>query len=196
MIAAGRSGYHLGDLHKGDIAPCDHMVQFYEEDRLLSDTLQSYIGGGLGGGESVIVIATRDHLEAVEDRLRHAGVSLNIARARYRYITMDAEELLERFMVRGWPNEELFTQLAGDLLRRARMGSPRVRAFGEMVSVLWSRGLNGATLRLEQIWHELCREEGFALLCAYPRQIFNENADESMRDICATHSRVISSLAA
>ena len=85
---------------------------------------------------------------------------------------MDAQETLSKFMVKGLPDEELFTQVVTGLLERARNGGRRVRAFGEMVAVLWSQGHNGATVRLEHLWHKFCQTEAFSLFCAYPRSGF------------------------
>ena len=53
----------------GEIAPCEHIAQFYEHDGVLLDTLAGFVGGGLKQGEGVIVLATAEHLKALEQRL-------------------------------------------------------------------------------------------------------------------------------
>jgi hypothetical protein len=60
-----------------------------------------------------------------------------------------------------------------------------------MVALLWAQGHSGATVRLEHLWHSLCQEEAFALFCAYPRTGFTQDATESIKEICETHSRVL-----
>ena len=35
----------------GEISPCEHLVQFYEEDGVFLDTLEGFVGGGLRAGE-------------------------------------------------------------------------------------------------------------------------------------------------
>lgn len=45
----------------------------------------------------------------------------------------------------------------------------RVRAFGEMVAVMWTRGQSGATVQLEHLWHRFCQTKAFSLFCAYPK---------------------------
>ena len=98
-------------------------------------------------------------------------------------------------MRQGWPDEELFRVAVNRILDRARGDDSRpVRAFGEMVAVLWAQGHSGATVRLEHLWHSLCREEAFALFCAYPRSGFTQDALESMREICAAHTKVLGSV--
>jgi hypothetical protein len=66
-----------------------------------------------------------------------------------------------------------------------------MRAFGEMVAVLWAQGHMGATHRLEQLWEKICQKEGLSLFCAYPKSEFTQNPEASMKEICEAHSRVI-----
>ena len=65
------------------------------------------------------------------------------------------------------------------------------RAGFVVVAVLWAQGHNGATVRLEHLWHEVCEREAFSLFCAYPRSGFTQDAEVSMKEICAAHSKVI-----
>ncbi len=191
-MSAGAYLQQGSDIFWAEITPCDHMVQIYEDDAVFLDSLEGFVGGGIRADDSVIVIATAAHLNALENRLRAQGVEIGAARARDRYIPLDADETLSKFMRKGWPDEDLFAQLVTGLIARARTGGRRVRAFGEMVAVLWAQGQNGATIRLEHLWHAVCQEQGFSLFCAYPRTGFTQDATVSMREICATHSKVIS----
>jgi hypothetical protein len=175
----------------GEIAPCEHLVQIYQDDGVFLDSLLGFVAGGLEANDGVIVIATAEHLAALEDRLLNHGISLHIARSRDLYIALDAEETMAQFMVNGWPDDVLFERMVTRLLERARGHDRRVRAFGEMVAVMWGQGLNGATVRLEHLWHKFCQREAFSLFCAYPRSGFTQNADASMKEICETHSRVL-----
>ena len=177
------------DIFWGEISPCEHMVQIYEEDDVFLDSVEGFVAGGLRAGDGVVVIATDAHLAPLEERLTAAGFDLDSARAVDQYIALNAEKVLGRFMVSGWPDEELFEATITELLTRAGGDGRRVRAFGEMVAVLWSRGHNSATLRLEHLWHKLCRSKAFSLFCAYPKCGFTKDADESIREICAAHSR-------
>jgi hypothetical protein len=180
----------------GEIAPCEHMVQLYDDDGVFLDTLESFVAAGLRAGDSVIVIATQSHLVSLEGRLRDSGINVLNARGDDRYITLDAEATLRRFMVNGQPDEDRFGAMVAELLTRARKNGRRVRGFGEMVAVLWARGEHAATLRLEHLWHGLCRVETFALLCAYPRSGFTQDAQDSIEQIRATHSMMLPGAAA
>jgi MEDS: MEthanogen/methylotroph, DcmR Sensory domain len=175
----------------GEISPSEHIAQFYDTDAVFLDTLSGYIGGGLIAGESTIIIATEPHLKALEQRLDQAGVSVARAMVEGRYIAMDAETALNKFVVNGWPDDYLFAEFVTGLIGRAKQNGRRVRAFGEMVALLWARGDIAATIRLERLWHEICKRRDFSLLCAYPKTGCTEDASESIAEICAAHTKVI-----
>ena len=179
------------DVFWGEIAPSDHLVQIYEDENVFLDTLEGFVGGGLKAGEGVILIATAAHLSALEGRLKAGGLDVDAARSEDQYVSEVAEEVLAKFMEKSWPDDKLFTEVISELLARAGKNGRKVRAFGEMVAILWARGDTGATLRLEHLWHNLCEAEGFSLFCAYPKVGFTQDAKESISEICAAHSRVI-----
>jgi hypothetical protein len=180
-----------GEIFWGEISPCEHLVQIYQEDGAFLDALEGFVAGGLRRGEAVVVIATPAHLAGLEDRLRTAGLDVALASLDDRYVALDAKRTLAKFMVRGWPDDVLFESVVTELLQRAGRGGRRVRAFGEMVALLWAEGHTGATVRLEHLWHQMCRDRAFSLFCAYPKAGFTQDADLSIREICAAHSRVV-----
>jgi hypothetical protein len=186
------SEHYSPDAFWGEIAPPDHVVQLYGDDGTFVDSLAGFVLGGLRNDEAVVVIATAAHHAALRERLILGGVDLVRCVAEDRYIPLDAEATLSLFMFRGWPNDNLFHAAIMQILRRARAGNRKVRAFGEMVAILWAEGHNGATVRLEHLWHQLCKKENFPLFCAYPRIGFTEDCTTAMRQICDAHSHVLS----
>jgi hypothetical protein len=176
-----------------EIAPCEHLLQFYEDGTIFLDTLVGFVGGGLFAGDGIIVIATEAHLDALRMRLIASGHDIDTALRNDQYVPLDAEETLAMFMVNGWPDEERFEAAVTKLLLRARgpEQARKVRAFGEMVAILWAKGHKAATVRLEQLWHALCQKESFSLLCAYPMHGMTKQASESVSDICALHSKLV-----
>lgn len=175
------------------LAPEEHLCQLYGHEIHLIDALTTFTDVGLRAGESVIVIATAPHLHQLEQRLRLNWLDLDRARWEERYIAVLAQETLNRFMVDGWPDEERFRAVVDGLLKRARGSGRKVRAFGEMVALLWAQGNAGATIRLENLWNDLQRREQFSLLCGYARSDFGEEANASLRMICSLHTKVIPS---
>src|ERR1700692_2586984 len=130
----------------GEIAPSEHIAQFYENDAVLIDTLTGFVGGGLNAGESAIIIATPQHLKLLERRLVDFDVDVVSAILEDRYIALDAETALASFMVKGWPDEDRFARLVSQLLERATVMNRRVRAFGEMGALVWARRGNARTV--------------------------------------------------
>lgn len=174
-----------------EIAPCDHVVQIYETDDAFLDLLFGFVRGGIDAGERVVVIATAAHLEALEHRLRRSGLDFKFIKESDLYIPLDAETILSKFMINDWPDETLFMHLVSDLISNANQDGKPVRAFGEMVAILWAKGHIGATIRLEQLWNKFCETQSFCLFCAYPKNGFTQGAVESVMHICGTHSKLI-----
>ena len=175
----------------GEIAPCDHLVQIYESENIFMNTLEGFVGDGFIRKEAVIVIATPSHIVNLNNRLKNQGFDLDMLMAKDQYIPVDANESIEKFMVNGWPDEILFSDFVGSLLKRARLNNRKVRAFGEMVALLWAQGHNGATVRLETLWHQLQLKNKFCIYCAYPKSGFTQDANASIDKICETHSKLI-----
>jgi signal transduction histidine kinase len=67
-----------------------------------------------------------------------------------------------------------------------------LRAFGEMVDVLWRAGNPRAAIRLEELWADLVRGQQIALLCGYAAANFREPGDSNcFSAVCATHTHVM-----
>jgi hypothetical protein len=179
------------DIFWAEIAPCDHVVQIYETDTVFLDALAGFVGGGINAGDCCIVIATESHLKALEDRLTAYGIHIAALRADNRYIPLNAEETLSRFMVNGWPDEALFMTTISEVINKNRTNNRKIRAFGEMVALLWANGLNGATVHLEHLWNKYCEKEKLCLFCAYPRSGFTGDINDSFQHICSAHSIMI-----
>jgi hypothetical protein len=175
----------------GEIAPCDHVLQIYEDDNSFLEVLTGFVADGINAGDAVVVIATAIHLQSLESRLKVNGVKIASALSNKTYIPLDAEETLAKFMVDGWPDEDLFMEVVTGLITKAGRGNRKVRAFGEMVALLWAQGNNGATVNLEHLWDKLCASAVFSVFCAYPKSGFTQDAGESIMHICGSHSKMI-----
>ena len=66
-----------------------------------------------------------------------------------------------------------------------------MRAFGEMVALLWELGDVAGALELEERWNRLQDEMPFELLCAYPTSALGDARLGDVSDICAAHSGVL-----
>ena len=173
-----------------EIAPTEHVVQIYEDDKVFLDLLHGFVGGGFDAGECVIVIATPQHLEAIAAKLCESGFNLPKLQAEKNYIPLEAELVLSKFMVNEWPDEERFNTVITDIISWPK-GTQRFRAFGEMVALLWAKGQVDATVRLEHLWNKFCAKQAFCLFCAYPQHVFHQYTAESLSHICKAHSKLI-----
>lgn len=178
------------DVFWGELAPCDHCVQIYEDDAAFLDALEHFVAGGIRQGDAIVLIATSVHLASLSARLVRNGFDTVAAAARGQYIAVDARETLQKFMVNEWPDEALFEAVVDQLLTRARANHSKVRAFGELVALMWAEGLCGATVHLEHMWTRLCNREAFSLFCAYPKTGFTQDSRDSIAQVCAAHSKV------
>src|SRR6476646_5941882 len=145
----------------------NHVVQFYEHDHsLLIRNVGDYLAEGLRRGEGVVVIATPEHSEAIRQHLERQGAGTSGAEREGRLVFRDAEETLAVFMVHGKPDWTRFDLSVGALVRQLK-AKGEVRAYGEMVDLLWNAGHSAAANLLEQCWNTLLSSTGFSLFCAY-----------------------------
>src|ERR1700750_2242218 len=128
-----------------------HVVQFYGRDEELADRVTDSLLGALDGGGVAVVIATPEHRREFETRLGQAGVDLAGARDDGSYVALDAGQMLSELMVAEQLDRAAFDRVTGAVIRRAGAGGRPVRAFGEMVALLWDDGLVSAAVRLEAV---------------------------------------------
>lgn len=171
-----------------------HLVQFYEDDAYLAGVVADFLAAGLRAGETLVVIATEEHRRMFAQRLTAAGQDVEEAVGSGQLIVLDAAETLGHFMVEGRPDPERFLAHVGGLIQRLRARSCHapVRAYGEMVDLLWRAGNPDAAIRLEELWNDLGRRESFTLLCAYVMgNFYRESHGAGFRGVCGAHSHVL-----
>jgi anti-sigma regulatory factor (Ser/Thr protein kinase) len=170
----------------------EHVVHFYEHDAELVEAVAPYLSAGARAGDVAIVIATRAHRHAFELALEAEGVDLAGAGARGEFVSLDAAETMAAFMSDGEIDRAAFHEVIGGLVRRAAGSGRRVRAYGEMVALLWDAGEVLAAIELETLWNDLARELPFTLFCSYPAAsvLGSEHAD-ALHEVCQLHSSVL-----
>lgn len=170
--------------------PRDHVVQFYEDDAQLVETVGPYIAGALRTGECALVVATPDHRRAFEAWLTAAGIDVGDARTRGTLVTLDAAQTLARLTVDGQPDPAGFDAVVGALVRKLASGGRPLRAYGEMVALLWDEGRVPAAIALETLWNDLGRDTAFSLFCSYREAPTGEHAHD-LDHVCDLHSAVV-----
>ena len=164
----------------------DHVVQLYEDSAPLADAVAQYVREGLRNGEAAVIIATAEHRQAFLSRIGDCSPD--------QLKVLDAEQTLATFMVNGKPGWGAFRETIGGLIADLRLRYPTVRAYGEMVDVLWQRGEREAAIRLEEYWNELGQVQTFSLLCAY-RMDPRDGAlyGGPLESVCRVHSQLVPS---
>jgi hypothetical protein len=171
-----------------------HTVEFYDDSAVFLDSLGDLLADTLRRGGVCLIVATDAHRQGLAQRLRNAGIDLTLAVRNHQYLLLDAKATLDRFMVDGWPDRDLFFATLDPLLQQAepQPDAPLPVAFGEMVALLWAEGRFDAAVHLEQLWNELLQRRHFLLHCAYPRSGFAATpAHQAMLErICREHTHV------
>jgi hypothetical protein len=125
-------------------------------------------------------------------RLEGNGVAAEEAVQRGQLLLLDADETLARFAPGGMPEWQSFHALIGGVIAKLRLEYPTVRAYGEIVDLLWRRGEREAAIRLEEFWNDLAGLQTFSLLCAYYMDNLDQAAYSGPLDcICRVHSHLI-----
>jgi hypothetical protein len=94
-------------------------------------------------------------------------------------------------MADGTVHARLFNHVVGATFTEVARIHPKrtIRAYGEMVNVLWKDGLTAAAIRLETLWNELAKSHDFKLLCSYSMGNFYKDA--SVGEITRQHSHLL-----
>lgn len=165
------------------MTPREHLVQFYgsDEARLIRN-VSRYLGEALErGGAAIIVVrpALRDSFRA------------ELSRGTVVYF--DAEELLAELLdERGHPDPFRFESRVATMLRELHETHGTVRAYGEMVGILWSRGAYAAAIELESLWNELLVNTEFGLFCGYPISVLGSDFQIAcVQPVLASHTEVV-----
>jgi PAS domain S-box-containing protein len=193
MTLASLSPVHAERLTHRHADGTEHLVQFYEDEHYLASVVGQFVGHGLAACESAVIIATPEHRRAFTEELAARGHDVEAAQASGRLVLVDARECLGRFMVGTKPDPSRFVETIEQRIRAARAQSEhaRVRAYGEMVDLLWRDGNSDGALLLEELWNELGRRHSFTLLCAYVMGNFLKSEDAiAFAEVCRTHSDV------
>lgn len=168
-----------------------HAVQFYQDDLSLTRIVAGFLADGFKGDHPALVIATPEHRLLIENDLRARSIDVDALKSAGKLVVLDARETLSAFMADGMPVATRFQQVAGEAIKKACLGRTdcTVRAYGEMVNLLWQDGLTAAAIKLETLWNELANSHDFKLLCGYSMGNFYKDA--AIDEIKGQHSHLV-----
>jgi hypothetical protein len=168
-----------------------HAVRFYKDSDSLCRLVARFLGEGFAEALPAIVIATSAHRAGIVNELRAQGIDVERLQSGGDLVLLDADDVLTQSMVDGLPDGSRFHDLMIANIERVCKGREDcvVRAYGEMVDVLWKRGLTAAATRLELLWNQLAQTHRFSLLCGYSMGNFYKDAAQD--EICRHHTHVL-----
>ena len=180
-------------LSQGALERGGHGVEFYAYDAQIVDKVARFIAPALEGGTEVaVVIATEKHRRDLESELSSRGLDVTGAIRDRRYVALDAATTLSKFIVDGQPDPDRFAEVVGGAIAKAQADCKcqHVRAYGEMVALLWLAGRPEAAITLEKMWNDLARSHSFTLLCGYPIAAFDPSQAAEIAEVGKAHTQV------
>src|SRR4051812_9156526 len=168
-----------------------HEVHFYPSETSLVGVVAAFMSDGIRSGQPLVVITTPARRRSIEARLEQLHPEYQSREAET--IWLDARDTLAAIMEGPMPSPELFHATVGNVFERlmASRSYLVVRAFGEMVDLLWKDGNLDGAIALEKLWNALASRYAFNLLCAYERAHFDEpDKKTGYHRVCAMHERV------
>ena len=162
-----------------------HAAQFYDDDISLSDIVANGIAEGLRARQACILVMTAPHIAMVRQRLLGPETGITERMLEEDVVFADAQATLAGFFDGRRIDRRAFAGIARPLLDQAVARRPgrSLRAFGEMVNLLWLAGAVGATLELERCWNQLTQQYRMQLLCGYV--IGPSSGGRTARDVAA-----------
>jgi len=173
-----------------------HVVQLYEpaDELSLAANVSRYLWEGLKRGEGALVVSTPEHRELFCRQLETLGADPHSAIKSGQLGFVDAWQTLSRCMAGAQPDWGLFESVVGAAIGRvwAKKPAAGMRAYGEMVGLLWKARQFAAANRLEQLWNRLLGQSSFSLYCAYEIDIFGKDFQRGSLDaILREHTHMI-----
>ena len=164
-----------------------HAVRFYEDSNSLCRIVSGFVAEGLALNQPALIIATQPHIDCIVENLTAATIDVEALKAKGDLLLLDARRTLSTFMVNG----HFYNASAGSALEKVSRGrATTIRAYGEMVDVLWKDGLSAAAIKLEMLWNRLANTHDFSLLCGYAMGNFYKDA--TINDVCRHHTHTVS----
>lgn len=171
-----------------------HFVQLYEDEGALTKNAGHYLWEGLRRGDGVLIITSAERQAVFSEHLDRLGAGLDQLIGARQLVFCDAHPMLSRFMVAGQPDWFRFEKSLRAAIRQVRPADDTrdLRAYGEMVGILWKARRFAAAIRLEQLWNKLLEQSSFSLYCAYAIDIFGKASEiGNLGDVLCEHTHLV-----
>ena len=183
----------------GPLRRNSHAVHFYKDSQSLAQVAASFLSEGIRAGERVVIVSTPTHFAAIAKAVERLGFDPAQLKKSGKWIAFDARRTLSSLRAAGGRIDLTrfkvqFVDVVGDWYTSNPGLS--MRAYGEMVDLLYRDGDIAGALQLEELWTDLAAVHKFPMLCAYAVNSFFKEPRGSSRfsDVCRHHTHVIGAI--
>jgi DNA-binding NarL/FixJ family response regulator len=169
-----------------------HAMQLHRDTASLLEGLTAVFDLALRRGDATCVIASNDVREGLAKGLRARGWNVGDSTGHERYLVIDADDALKRFMRNGLPSPDRVAEMAAELdqyrLAAGEGPTPRLTVFGNMVVSLGMQDNAEAAISLERLWNTMTAELPFFTLCGYATKCFHAGSPDLLTHACNEHA--------
>ncbi len=174
-----------------DPPPKTHMVYPYSDFGQIVPVVARFAAEGIARGESIVLMVTDEHREAIIESLVQASVDARGLEEDGRLIFLDAGK---NNLLHGAPSPEAFDAFVGGAVRRGIASAPagKVRVYGETVNQMCSCGSAEAAVQMEELWNSLEESQYIPVLCSYSLDALRPIGQDLRDRISQAHSHDLS----
>jgi hypothetical protein len=149
-----------------DPPPQTHIVYPYTNFEQIVPAVACFAEEGIARGESIVLMVTGEHRQAITDRLIEDAMDACGLERRGRLIFLDASD---NGLLSNDPTPEAFDAFVGAAVRHGISSAPsgKVRVYGETVNEFCCHGRADAALGMEELWNSLEESKYIPVLCSY-----------------------------
>lgn len=177
--------------HSHLLSPQNHLCEFYSTAESRIRSLCNFIVPGIIKGEAVIVIASFENIQLLKNTLILYAIDAEEVGKSGQLVMLDAEKTMKNFVRTDYVDDFLFMDFMTNLMEGISGNFPGVRAYGEMVDILYRSGRFDLTIQLEQLWAEMSLHYKFSLMCGYTADHFKDKHDH-IKKLCSHHTHLVS----
>jgi hypothetical protein len=160
---------------------------------MLLDQWASVAEQTLSADATFLLLASDAHRDRLNRMLQERGVNVARAIRDGRYVALNNDDTLSRFMVGDRLDETLFwnnvTSVMLGAIRASTADQPYVIACGECAPALCAQGNAEAAVHLEQLWDQVTRTYRLDTFCAFSVGACQcDDVDDVREKITAVHT--------
>jgi len=170
-----------------------HFAQFHRDAALLTDAAFVFLESGLRNGNSLLIVAPSQRVDALFDRLSSGKLHPKSLIDSGQLAVMDSTPIIEQLVSNGQTEWARFRGMVAPVLSRLAPRGRGTRIYAEMANTLWGAGETDAAIRLEDLWNALAGAHRFSLFCGYTMDTQCEHAYAApLEELGRTHSDILS----